>query len=308
MYMRINSELITASRIKRAWSQEHLAMVAGLGHRTVQRIENSNLASFESLMAIASVLELDVDELQQQSAEGSKAKAVWKNLPETITVSSVPELLLRLILAAVSGYLVAILLSAVMYNLSDLSITLLSGALFGLMVLCPFLQFDGKILLKASMLISGSALSFFAAVSLCSYLLSYGDFLPFIVASVVGCGILVVTCWFVSPLRLALRKWKQCLVVSIVGGIAVYGGVAYLSDYDFARIGVPVGLALWHSLITLLFFHERNRTESGNKPGSVLTDFLIWIRVQNELGKQLLRNLLENQNGKLFIKTNYHLR
>ncbi|MFK8031328.1 MAG: helix-turn-helix domain-containing protein [Gammaproteobacteria bacterium] len=49
--------------MKRAWSQEHLAQVSGLGLRTIQRIENRNSASFESIKSIASSLQIDLDQL-----------------------------------------------------------------------------------------------------------------------------------------------------------------------------------------------------------------------------------------------------
>ena len=63
MDMKINSALIKAEREKRAWSQEHLASVAGLGVRTIQRIEASGSGSPESVKALASVLELSVTDL-----------------------------------------------------------------------------------------------------------------------------------------------------------------------------------------------------------------------------------------------------
>ena len=46
-------------REERCWSQEHLAEVAGIGLRTVQRIENGDPASRESVMALASAFGVD---------------------------------------------------------------------------------------------------------------------------------------------------------------------------------------------------------------------------------------------------------
>lgn len=46
-------------REERCWSQEHLAEVAGLGLRTVQRIENGDKASRESVMALAAAFNVD---------------------------------------------------------------------------------------------------------------------------------------------------------------------------------------------------------------------------------------------------------
>ncbi len=63
MDLRINAEKIRSQRKSRAWSQEHLAEVAGLGRRTIQRIEQGEAASFESAQAVAAALELNVSEL-----------------------------------------------------------------------------------------------------------------------------------------------------------------------------------------------------------------------------------------------------
>ena len=70
MDMQLKRDIIRREREKRAWSQEHLAKVAGLGLRTVQRIESNALASYESATAIAAVLEVPVSEL----AEGVVAR------------------------------------------------------------------------------------------------------------------------------------------------------------------------------------------------------------------------------------------
>jgi DNA-binding XRE family transcriptional regulator len=61
--MLVNSQLIRSERLKRAWSQEHLAHVTGLGLRTVQRIESGGNASLETVKALAAVLELPVEAL-----------------------------------------------------------------------------------------------------------------------------------------------------------------------------------------------------------------------------------------------------
>lgn len=47
-------------REERHWSQEHLADLAGIGTRTVQRIENGDPASKESVMALAAAFNVDV--------------------------------------------------------------------------------------------------------------------------------------------------------------------------------------------------------------------------------------------------------
>lgn len=52
-----------ALRLKRAWSQEQLAELSGLSTRTVQRIENGDQPSLETLSALAAVFEVTVAEL-----------------------------------------------------------------------------------------------------------------------------------------------------------------------------------------------------------------------------------------------------
>ncbi|MAK60178.1 MAG: XRE family transcriptional regulator [Ponticaulis sp.] len=47
-------------REERHWSQEHLAELAGVGLRTIQRIENGQPASPDSLKALASAYQVDV--------------------------------------------------------------------------------------------------------------------------------------------------------------------------------------------------------------------------------------------------------
>jgi transcriptional regulator with XRE-family HTH domain len=47
-------------REERHWSQEHLAELAGIGLRTVQRIENGETASQDSLKALAAAFNVDV--------------------------------------------------------------------------------------------------------------------------------------------------------------------------------------------------------------------------------------------------------
>jgi transcriptional regulator with XRE-family HTH domain len=60
----INRNLILALRKQRSWSQDELAVAAGLNLRTVQRIERSGSASLQSKKALAAALNIDVNELE----------------------------------------------------------------------------------------------------------------------------------------------------------------------------------------------------------------------------------------------------
>jgi transcriptional regulator with XRE-family HTH domain len=55
-------------RIERAWTQAHLAAVARISERTVNRLEKGHCYSFESLLAIASALDVDVRDLTGETA------------------------------------------------------------------------------------------------------------------------------------------------------------------------------------------------------------------------------------------------
>ena len=69
-------------RQERGWSQEQLADLSGLSLRTVQRIEASNKAGYESLRALALAFEIDVSALQlelamDKSSSGWKGRHAW---------------------------------------------------------------------------------------------------------------------------------------------------------------------------------------------------------------------------------------
>ncbi|PCJ26904.1 MAG: hypothetical protein COA96_04550 [SAR86 cluster bacterium] len=63
MEMNVNRELIRELRLRKSWSQEKLADVAGVSMRTVQRIETDGVASLQSRTAIANAFEIEPAEL-----------------------------------------------------------------------------------------------------------------------------------------------------------------------------------------------------------------------------------------------------
>lgn len=84
MEMKVNTRLIKALREERAWSQEHLAMVAGLSARTVQRLEADGNASPESRMAIAAAFGMEPARLmceREPAIASSGQAAVVQGLP-----------------------------------------------------------------------------------------------------------------------------------------------------------------------------------------------------------------------------------
>jgi|SRR5476649_25424 len=74
---------IRTLRLAKAWSQEQLADIAALSVRTVQRIENGEQASLETLAAIAAAFGVSVADLyagQAEPAEQEQAKAIDEQL------------------------------------------------------------------------------------------------------------------------------------------------------------------------------------------------------------------------------------
>jgi len=60
MSFKTDTARIRRWREARRWSQEHLAQLAGVGLRTLQRIETGQQASSETLKALANAFEVDV--------------------------------------------------------------------------------------------------------------------------------------------------------------------------------------------------------------------------------------------------------
>jgi transcriptional regulator with XRE-family HTH domain len=72
------SQFVKAKRINKSWTQAQLAMIAGLSERTIQRIEKKGIASAESLLALASAFDIDVEQFT------SLVKKHNKNIPQSL--------------------------------------------------------------------------------------------------------------------------------------------------------------------------------------------------------------------------------
>jgi DNA-binding XRE family transcriptional regulator len=64
--MKINANLVIDLRNKSAWSQDELAIATGLNLRTIQRIENEASASLQSKKALASVFDINIQDLDEE--------------------------------------------------------------------------------------------------------------------------------------------------------------------------------------------------------------------------------------------------
>ena len=79
MPFKADAKKIKRWREERHWSQEHLADLAGLGLRTIQRIENGEAASQDSLRALAAAYNVDVMALAVDPDAESAERELKKN-------------------------------------------------------------------------------------------------------------------------------------------------------------------------------------------------------------------------------------
>jgi DNA-binding XRE family transcriptional regulator len=70
--MKINAELVLELRGKKSWSQDELALVAGVNLRTIQRVEKEASASLQTKKALASAFGIHISDLEPK--ESSKMK------------------------------------------------------------------------------------------------------------------------------------------------------------------------------------------------------------------------------------------
>lgn len=78
-------------RLKKAWTQEHLAEAAGVGLRTVQRLESGHPARAETLLALAAALDVEAESLLASASS-----------PRSGLLRTTPMLVLETIDAAVA--------------------------------------------------------------------------------------------------------------------------------------------------------------------------------------------------------------
>ncbi|MDG2231915.1 MAG: helix-turn-helix transcriptional regulator [Paracoccaceae bacterium] len=67
--MRLKDNVIAQARTRQGWTQEHLASVAGVSTRTIQRVEASGIASADTAQALCAVLDLSFAEIELPKQE-----------------------------------------------------------------------------------------------------------------------------------------------------------------------------------------------------------------------------------------------
>ena len=214
MEVRVDSNRIRSERENRGWSQSHLGEVAGLSLRTIQRIEKTGSASFESVTALASVLSVEVADLRANESAPSRERAIRLSL----------ELPMRLALAVVSGVLCALQFRWSFYDGYGWLDFGIAGALFGVAVLCPDLTAGRGLMTRTLALIVASALSYFCAMATAlngDAWFSFSSLTAFLLASLIGVTIVLVAARLLIPLRVTAALWLLGLAASVVGGTDV---------------------------------------------------------------------------------------
>lgn len=259
MEVRVDSNLIRSERETRGWTQGHLATVAGLSLRTIQRIEKTGSASFESVTALASVLSVEVADLRANESELSQKRAIRLSL----------ELPVRLALAVVSGVLCALHFRWSFDGpwLDDRwPHYVIAGVLFGVTVLCPYLRSGHRFMMRALALIGASALSYFFAVMTVLNADAWFPVAPvltsFLLASFIGVTIVLVAARILIPLQVTVAFWFLGLVASLIGGVAMYAGFEVFGDTVLSNV---VGYCVWHILACMAIYrgHRSNDAQSG---------------------------------------------
>lgn len=64
--MKINAAFVLEQRLRRAWTQEELAIASGLSHRTIQRVEKEASGSLETKKALAVIFDVDIADLNYE--------------------------------------------------------------------------------------------------------------------------------------------------------------------------------------------------------------------------------------------------
>lgn len=249
MDVKVDSKLIRLEREKRAWTQEHLAKAAGLSLRTIQRVERTGVASFESVRALAAVLGLSVTDLRDAAPIAEP-----RDPPARRLVLGLPS---RLLLAIASGAACGIAFDSSLGPLDFLQPLYagyaLGGLLFAATVLWPHVSWGRGSAWRAFALFAASASSYFLAVATVlevppSWLGAERIVSPqaFVLASAVGAAVVLTAARILIPLRVTRAYWVLGALASVLGGVGVYA--AGLAGHSLVA---AAGFASWHAAICL---------------------------------------------------------
>ena len=79
MKVKVDSDKIKMWRKERLWTQEQIAEMAGVSLRTIQRIEKGEMASNDSVVALARVFKVDLNEITVDAERQNENATAIKN-------------------------------------------------------------------------------------------------------------------------------------------------------------------------------------------------------------------------------------
>ena len=94
--MRLKDNVIAQARTQNGWTQEHLASVAGVSTRTIQRVEASGIASADTAQALCAVLDLNFAEI-----------GINQHVKRAAIALSIPALFFALLIGVILGLTLA---------------------------------------------------------------------------------------------------------------------------------------------------------------------------------------------------------
>ena len=94
--MRLKDNVIAQARTRQGWTQEHLASVAGVSTRTIQRVEASGIASAYTAQALCAVLDLNFAEIGAN-----------QQVKRAVIALSIPALFCALLIGLILGFVLA---------------------------------------------------------------------------------------------------------------------------------------------------------------------------------------------------------
>lgn len=157
MDLKVDSAFIKAERQKRGWSQEHLAAAAGLGLRTIQRMESAGTGSNESAKCLAAVFEVDLARLflEKRTAPPVRMR-IWA--AAAASCATLATSLFLISSANATDVAMAVVVGSEVTGESRMNLIVASGRQAEIklekdlwLLLTPTLQSDGNILVAAEL-------------------------------------------------------------------------------------------------------------------------------------------------------------
>ncbi|WP_430420580.1 2TM domain-containing protein [Phenylobacterium sp.] len=137
--------LVQKLRLKKGWSQDQLAVLSGLSVRTIQRLEGGKPASVETLKAVASVFEIDFNQLREPAMENSTAKSNDLRADEALALAHVRRIKLFWVNLMVYVSVAGSLIVANWLTFPQYMWSLWTASIWGVMVLLNAIQVFFKV-------------------------------------------------------------------------------------------------------------------------------------------------------------------